>query len=140
MTSGQQLFQATLHYRPSALSVQSPERSNRSGDLLGSGDGTVWGATLQGWVHWSIFEVQGPICETNIVGVITTDDGAEVAFETRGYGLVPDPKEPSTWDMPAVVKFRTESPAYQWLNTTLARWEGTFDMDRGLHTYQAYYS
>jgi hypothetical protein len=81
--------------------------------------------------------VQGPFCETNIVGVITTDDGAEVAFETRGYGLVPDPKEPSTWDMPAVVKFRTESPAYQWLNTTLARWEGAFDMDRGLHTYQA---
>jgi hypothetical protein len=139
MTSNQQLFQAELHYRPSAPPVQLHERSSRSGDLLGSGDGTVWGATLQGRVHWSIFEVQGPICETNIVGVISTDDGATVEIETRGYGLVPDPNLPHLWTMPAVVKFWTERPAYQWLTTTLARWEGTFDMQRGVHTYQAYY-
>ena len=139
MTNHDRFFQAALHYRPNAVPVELHDHATRCGELLGSGDGIVRGERLQGRVHWSIFEVQGPICETNIVGVITTDDGAEVAFETRGYGLVPDPTQPSTWDMPAVVKFRTESPAYQWLNTTLARWEGTFDMDRGLHTYQAYY-
>jgi alkylmercury lyase len=138
MTSSQQFFQADLHYRPNAPPVQSHERLSRSGDLLGSGDGTVWGARLQGQVQWSIFEVQGRICETSIVGVISTDDGAKVEFETRGYGLVPDPRQPHLWDMPAVVKFRTESPSYQWLNTTLARWEGTFDMHRGVHTYHAY--
>ena len=99
----------------------------------------VWGATLQGRVHWSIFEVQGPVCETTIVGAITTEDGAQVELETRGYGVVPDPNQPHLWDMPAVVRFRTESSTYQWLNTTLARWEGTFDMRRGVHTYQAYY-
>ena len=139
MTSNQQLFQAELHYRPSAAPVQLHQHASRSGDLLGSGDGIVRGAMLQGRVHWSLFEVQGPICETNIVGVISTEDGAQVEFETRGYGLVPDPDQPDLWDMPAVLRFRTESPAYQWLNTTLARWEGTFGMLRGVHTYQAYY-
>jgi hypothetical protein len=83
MTSGQQLFHAELQYRPSAPPVQRHERSSRSGDLLRSGDGRVWGATLQGRVHWSIFEVQGPICETTIIGVISTNDGATVEFETR---------------------------------------------------------
>ncbi len=115
MTSNQQLFQAELHVRPSAPPVQLDERSSRSGELLGSGDGIVRGATLQGRVQWSIFEVQGPICETTIVGVITTEDGAQVEFETRGYGVVPDPNQPHLWEMPAVVRFRTESPAYQWL-------------------------
>ncbi len=139
MTNQHGLFQAELHYQPNAPPVEFRMGSSISGDLLGSGDGIVRGATLQGRVQWSIFEVQGPICETTIVGVITTDDGAQVEFETRGYGVVPDPNQPHLWDMPAVVKFRTESPAYQWLNTTLARWEGTFDMHRGVHTYQAYY-
>ena len=139
MTSNQQFFQAELHVQPSAPPVQMDERSRRSGDLLGSGDGIVWGATLQGRVHWSIFEVQGPVCETTIVGAITTEDGAQVELETRGYGVVPDPNQPHLWDMPAVVRFRTESSTYQWLNTTLARWEGTFDMRRDVHTYQAYY-
>jgi hypothetical protein len=139
MTRNQQLFQAELRYRPSAPPVQVHEQSNRSGDLLGSGDGTVSGAALQGGVQWSIFEVQGIICETTIVGVITTDDGATVEFATRGYGVVPDPNQPHLWDMPAVVRFWTASPAYEWLTTTLARLEGTFDMQRGIHTYQAYY-
>ena len=139
MTNHQPLFYAELQYQPSAPPVALQQDSNRSGELLGSGDGAVSGEILQGRVHWSIFEVQGPICETNIVGVITTDDGAQVAFETRGYGIVPDRNQPSLWELPAVVMFRTESPAYQWLNTTLALWEGTFDMRHGLHTYHAYY-
>jgi hypothetical protein len=139
MTGNQQLFQAEFHYRPNTPPVELPQQASRSGDLLGSGDGSVRGAMLQGRVHWSLFEVQGPVCETNLVGVITADDGARVKFETRGYGVVPDPNQPHLWDMPAVVRFWTESPAYHWLNTTLARWEGTFDMRRGVHTYQAYY-
>jgi len=139
MTSNQQLFQAELRVRPSAPPVQVHEPPRSSGDLLGSGDGIVRGATLQGRVHWSIFEVQGAICETTIVGVITTDDGAQLDFETRGYGVVPVSNQPDLWDMPAVVRFRTQSPTYQWLNTTLAWLEGTFDMRRGVHTYQAYY-
>jgi hypothetical protein len=139
MTRNQHLFQAELHYRPSAPPVQVREQSSRSGDLLGSGDGTVWGTALQGRVHWSLVEVQGRICETTIVGVITTADGATVECATRGYGVVPDPNQPHLWDMPAVVRFWTASPAYEWPTTTLARWEGTFDMQRGVHTYQAYY-
>jgi hypothetical protein len=121
-----------------ALPVELHQHSSRSGDLLGSGDRSVQGATLQGRVDWSIFEARGPVCETTIVGVITADDGAQVEFATRGYGVVPDPTQPHLWDMPAVVRFWTESPAHQWLNTTLARWEGTFDMRRGVHLYQVY--
>ena len=139
MTNHQPLFQAELHARPNTPPVDLHDAANRSGELLGSGDGTVWGESLQGRVHWSIYEAQGPVCETNIVGVITTDAGARVEFETRGYGLVPDQSQANKWEMPAVVRFRTKSPAYQWLNTTLALWEGTFDMQRGVHTYQAYY-
>jgi len=139
MRNHHQLFQAEFHYRPNIPPVELHDNSSRSGELLGSGDGVVAGAILQGRVHWSLFEVQGPICETNIVGVITTDDGAQLEFETRGYGVVPDSNQPNLWEMPAVVKFRTESPTYQWLNTTLALWEGTFDMHSGIHSYQAYY-
>ena len=139
MRNHHQLFQAELHYRPNVPPVELHDSSSRSGELLGSGDGVVRGATLQGRVHWSLFEVQGPICETNIVGVITTDEGAQLEFETRGYGVVPDPNQSNLWDMPAVAKFRTESPTYQWLNAILALWEGTFDMHTGVHSYQAYY-
>lgn len=139
LTNDQQLFRAELHHRPSAPPVQPHEHSRGSGELLGSGDGIVRGAALQGQVRWSIFEAEGPICETSIVGVISTDNGATLEFETRGYGVVPDPNQPQVWDMPAVVRFRTESPAYDWLNTTLARWEGTFDTRSGVHTYQTYY-
>jgi Protein of unknown function (DUF3237) len=133
------LFQAALQYLPDAPPVDLGGRPKRSGELLGSGDGVIQGATLQGRVHWSIFEVQGPVCETTMVGVITTDDGATIQWETRGYGVVPDQNQPNQWYMPAVVKFTTASPLYSWLNTTLATWEGTFDRTSGLHTYQAYY-
>ncbi|HEV2238122.1 MAG TPA: DUF3237 family protein [Ktedonobacterales bacterium] len=139
MTNDQPLFHAELHYQPGAPAVQLHDGSSNGTSPLGSGEGVVRGTTLQGRVKWSLFEVQGPICETNLVGVITTEDGAQVEFETRGYGVVPDPSRPQLWDMPAVVRFWTGSPAYQWLNTTLAVWEGMFDMRQGVHTYQAYY-
>jgi hypothetical protein len=139
MINHHQLFQAEFYYRPDIPPVELHDTSSRSGELLGSGDGVVRGAILQGRVHWSLFEVQGPICETNMLGVITTDDGAHLEFETRGYGVVPDPNQSHLWEMPAVVKFRTESPTYQWLNAVLALWEGTFDMHSGIHSYQAYY-
>ena len=48
MTRNQQLFEAELHFLPSAPPVQLHERLNTSGDLLGSGDGNVRGSALQG--------------------------------------------------------------------------------------------
>src|SRR5258708_39716048 len=120
------LFQAEFHYGPNIPPVELHDNSSRSGELLGSGDGVVGGAILQGRVHWSLFEVQGPICETNIVGVITTDDGAQLEFETRGYGVVPDPNQAHLWEMPAGAKFWPESPGSTGLNPTLARGDETF--------------
>jgi hypothetical protein len=82
------LFQAALQYLPDAPPVDLGGGPKRSGELLGSGDGIIHGANLRGRVHWSIFEVQGPVCETTMVGVITTDDGATIDWETRGSGHV----------------------------------------------------
>src|SRR5260370_25321568 len=102
MINRHQLFQAEFHYRPNIPPVELHDSSSRSGELLGSGDGIVGGATLQGRVHWSLFEVQGPICETNMVGVITTDNGSMPSWQCG--------KERLTWTAVSIhIKCITDS-------------------------------
>jgi len=131
-----QLFDAELQYRPDMAAVVSPE--GRTGQLLGSGDGQISGPRIKGRIRWSIFEDQGAgECKTNIAGFIETDDGSRIGIETRGFGVVPDALRPNHWRMGAAIQFKAEGK-YAWLESVLAVWDGSFDMDTGHHSYHAY--
>src|SRR5207245_8050634 len=131
-----QLFDAELQYRPDMAAVVSPK--GRTGRLLGSGDGHVTGPRITGRSRWSFFEDQGAgECKTNIVGFIETNDGSRIRIETRGFGVVADPAKPSHWTMNAAIQFKAEGK-YAWLQSVLAVWEGSFDLDTGRHSYRAY--
>src|SRR2546427_13017745 len=96
----EQLFEAELRYQPGMEVVVPAE--GREGELLGSGDGTIIGEKLRGRIRWSMFTadcvyplVQAGVtpppgqhlCTTNPGGVIETDDGAQIWFDAKGYGL-----------------------------------------------------
>ncbi len=131
-----QLFDAELQFRPEMAAVVLTE--GRTGRLLGSGDGHVSGPRIEGRIRWSIFEDQGAgECKTNIAGFIETNDGSRIVIETRGFGVVPDAARPNQWKMNAAIQFKAEGK-YAWLQSVLAVWDGSFDMDTGRHSYGAY--
>lgn len=131
------LFDAELQYQRKMPAVTSPE--GNIGTRLGSGDGRFDGSRLRGTIRWDIYEKQGRSqCETNIAGVIETDDGAQISFDSLGFGMVPDTSSPHRWSMVAALRFESEDQRYTWLNTFLALWEGEFDMQTGRHRYRAY--
>ena len=75
------------------------------GKRLGSGDGTIKGRPkVQGNVRWDIYEKGGVVsgenrCQTNITGVIETHDGAQIRFDSTGYGIVLDSSTQNIWSM-----------------------------------------
>src|SRR5216684_1900183 len=94
------LFEARLQYRPDMEVVVSAE--TREGELVGSGDGRVSGDVLSGNARWSMYAgncayvfvragILPPpgqhLCTVHPAGVIATDDGAEIWFDAKGYGL-----------------------------------------------------
>ena len=100
------LFEVALQYRPGMAAIMPTE--GRSGDYLGSGDGTVNGPTLQGRARWDLYEQVGAVrCETNLVGIIETHDRAQIRFDAKGYGMVPDRSAPHTWHMVEALQFET---------------------------------
>ena len=134
------IFDVELQATRQGDPVTSPE--GRLGDFLGGGTGTVSGSMLNGDVRWDIYcdhngEVQYD-CGNEIAGVIETDDGAEIAFSSLGWARVPDPSKPHRWTMAFAMKFETKAPTYLWLNTTLAHWDGEFDMETFRHSYRVY--
>ncbi len=76
------LFEIRLEYKEGKEHVSD---EGKVGEYLGSGEGTVQGR-INGTVHWSLFEAQNPVfCASNLFGVIFTDDGAEIKFDTMGF-------------------------------------------------------
>lgn len=150
-TGLRKLFDAELHYQDRMAPVVSAD--GREGELIGSGGGTVTGE-LRGTIQWSYFAVDcayllvragiepGPgqyLCKNNPGGIIRTQDGAEIRFDARGYGLRgADPMNPHKWRLTAALQFSAEDSRYEWLNATLAVWEGEFDEKLGRAHYQAY--
>ena len=133
----QHSFEVELQYREGLEAITSPE--GKLGEYLGSGDGTLKGGALQGTVRWDLYEVLGKTsCQTNLAGVIETDDGAKIEFETKGFGMVPDDSHPHQWYMAHTVEFDTEDKRYEWLNTTLAFWDGGADLETYRHHYHSY--
>jgi len=131
------LFEVELQFRQEMASVTSSE--GRQGKYIGSGDGTVKGPKIHGAVCWDLFEEQEEaLCRSNLTGVIETDDGAQIQFDSRGFFIKPDKSNPNRWITSASVHFDTGDWRYEWLNTHLAVWEGEFDMETFRHHYQAY--
>lgn len=118
---------------------QMPPLSSRKageGDYVGSGDGTATGAKVSGSVRWDLFEKrEAALCRSNLIGVIETDDGVQIQFDSRGFFIQPDPASAQKWVTCAAVHFRTTDGRYAWLNSRLALWEGTFDMKTFHHHY-----
>lgn len=130
------LFQVELEYREDKPPVSS---DGKVGEYIGSGDGLVHGARLNGRVHWTLFEEQGKaICESNLFGIIETDDGATVKFDTLGFFRRPGKENPNKWIASAAVRFDTVDDRYRWLNAVLGAWEGEFDMGMYRHHYRVY--
>ena len=132
----QPFFEAELEYHEGMEPIVSSE--GRISEPLGSGIGVIKGNHLSGMIRWTIFEITGNPCETNIIGRITTNDGDEILIDSKGFGLVPEKSRPHLWQMSAALKFSTKSNHYQWLNKTIALWDGAFDSKRGKHIYKAY--
>jgi alkylmercury lyase len=146
------LFDAELRYQPGMEVVVPAE--GREGELIGSGDGAVTGEKLRGKIRWSMFSADcayllvkagitpAPgqhLCTTNPGGVIETDDGAQIWFDARGYGLRGyDASRPHLWHLTMALQFSTTDERYRWLNTTFGVWEGEFDENTAQAHYRAY--
>ena len=60
----------------------------------------------------------------NLAGIIETEDGARISFESNGYALL---AAPPRWDTAGAMRFETKDARYAWLNDVLASWQGKFD-------------
>ena len=146
------LFEARLQYQSEREEVVSAE--TREGELVGSGDGTVTGERLSGKARWSMYAgncayvfvragLEPPpgqhLCTVHPAGVIATDDGAEIWFDAKGYGLRgADQSQPHLWVLTMAVQFTTTDQRYQWLNTTLGVAVSEFDERAGRALWQAF--
>lgn len=120
--------------KPQALTTPG-----RVGEYLGSGEGTIAGERLNGRVHWDLFEkVEESLCESNLRGLIETEDGATITFDTLGFFRRPTEPANSIWVNASAVTFQTEDGRYTWLNKVTGSWLGTFDMASYRHSYRVY--
>lgn len=130
------LFEIELQYKPEMAPV-SPA-TGKIGEYIGSGEGCAKGK-VRGTVHWDLFEKQEDvICESNLRGLIETQDGATILFDTLGFFRRPDKPGDQTWVNAAAVRFETADERYAWLNTLIGIWQGVFDMGTYRHQYQVY--
>ena len=131
------LFEMELQFRWELPPITS--REGGEGEFIGTGEGAVSGPRVHGTVRWDLFEKQEEtLCRSNLIGVIKTDDGAQIQLDNRGFFIKPDKLNPNRWITAASVHLHTADPRYEWLNTRLAAWEGEFDMETFRHHYQAY--
>jgi hypothetical protein len=128
------LFEMKLEYKQNKEPVS---KDGKVGEYLGSGEGFVHGR-INGTVHWSLFEDQsGALCASNLFGIITTEDEAEIKFDTMGFFRRPDPGS-HIWQNSSGVSFETDDSRYQWITEVMGVWEGEFDMKAYQHRYQVY--
>jgi hypothetical protein len=146
------LFEARLQYQSDMEVVVSAE--TREGELVGSGDGCVSGDALSGNARWSMYAgncayvfvragILPPpgqhLCTVHPAGVIATDDGAEIWFDAKGYGLRgADQGHPHLWVLTMAMQFTTTDQRYQWLNTTLGVVVSEFDENAGRALWRAF--
>ena len=129
-------FEVGLRYREGMAPVRQP--GDLPGEYLGSGDGTIQGPGLNGTVRWDLNEHVGrEACQMFFAGMVQTDDGAILSFDTLGFGQVRDPATaPSRWEVTAAARFVTDDPRYAWLAARPVTWLGGFDMETYEHRYR----
>jgi hypothetical protein len=128
------LSDAALVYRPE----MKPLTRDGEGELIGSGDGTVFGDAIAGARAWTLFERPGTLSRAMIpVAAIKTDDGARVRLEARGFARRSN-EASRIWTVAATLRFESDHEHYRWLDNALAVWEGEFDADAHRARYQAY--
>ena len=140
-TTRELLFEATLKPERGNWDDGQPDASpdGRVGAYLASGTGTAEGPKLHGTVSWDLFEDQEheSIHPADMIGLIETNDGAEIAFDTIGVYQAKD-GDKMKWRQSAAARFRTTDEQYAWLNTTLALWNGTFDYETSTGQFQVW--
>jgi len=76
------LFELELQFQwemPLSLLAKAGE-----GEYIGSGEGAAKGPTMHGTVRWDLFEKrEETLCRSNLTGVIETNDGAQIRFDSR---------------------------------------------------------
>ena len=148
----ERLFVAELQYNSDSQPVVSSE--DREGVLVGNGDGTVSGEKIQGTIRWSFYSgncayvfvqagIEPPpgqhLCTTHPGGVIETEDGAQIWFDAKGFGLRGyDETQPHLWRLTMGVQFSTDDERYQWLNTTLGLLMSDFDESANRGIWRVY--
>lgn len=131
-----ELFELHLEYKEGKPPVH---KNGKVGEYIGSGEGRAEGERLQGEIHWTLYEdVSEALCQSNLFGVITTEDGAKIRFDSLGYFFVPDKQLSHKWQTSAAVYFETDYQRYAWLNRRLGSWQGTFDMQTYRHKYTVF--
>jgi hypothetical protein len=131
------LFELGLQFQWEMPPVTSHEA--REGEYIGSGEGTANGSKINGTLRWDLFEErEESLCRSNLTGVIETNDGAQIQFDSRGFFIKPDEANSNRWITSASVHFRTTNERYEWLNARLAVWEGEFDMVTFRHHYHVF--
>ncbi len=130
------LFDIYLEYKEGKPPVSM---DGKIGEYIGSGVGRVEGSKIRGTVHWTLFElVNKEACQSNLFGIITTEDGEKINFDSMGIFMVPDKEKPHLWVTTAGVSFETDDEKYRWLNSLLGVWEGEFDSKSYRHHYRVY--
>lgn len=130
------LSEMILQYKEGQPRVITTE--GQLGHYLGSGEGTIEGPSLAGQVQWDLFEAEGETqCASNLRGLIQTEHGATITFDSLGFFRRPD-TEALIWQASAAVSFMTEDERYAWLNEVTANWHGEFDMSIYQHHYRVY--
>ncbi len=131
----ERLFDAQLkHTGKVEISPDGP----KEGGLMGGGEGTVQGR-ISGKMRWSLYENSTPRgCTMQLPGEILTEDGATILFQGQGHAIVPDSNLRSRWKVGGAFRFQTGDERYLWLNSTLALWEGDFNMESGEAHYRFY--
>lgn len=129
-------FEVRLRYRQGIAPARQSDA--RPGAYLGSGEGTVDGPGLSGRVRWDLNEVVGhEACQMFFAGIVETDDGASITFDTVGFGQVSNPDaDPSHWVVTAVARFESHDPRFAWLTAQPASWVGEFDTETYEHRYR----
>jgi len=88
-------------------------------------------------LRWSNFEqVYADYRHLNVAGMIETDDGAEIRFDSRGFAV--PPAGMGVWKVASAVRFAVNDSRYRWLETAPAIWEGEFDATTATARYRVY--
>ncbi|MCH7479090.1 MAG: hypothetical protein IIA14_13450 [SAR324 cluster bacterium] len=95
---------------------------------IGSGEGTIEGDSISGKIDWTLFEDQSKApCDANLIGTITTDDGATIEFEALGF--FKQDGDSKMYTLTSGIRFPTDDGRYSNLRENLGLMTGKGDVE-----------